>query len=311
MFFPKPVLIGLSLLAIVGGSAKAAKDTADDPANCRDRLEKMICIVEPVWKAFRHENALGRECLEGSNRYRSTFIAIFNTYPKRLQTVMCRLNRIFVEKSFFASGYAHVKANSIGIHQDALDKRPELGDFATWKERLAYSRPAIEENRREPLPIVSSRLPLSLPGTAYFIVAHELGHLIDKKLGASAKGAGPFASLSWSEKDNKVLPQTLPLNWKRPCFYLCRIPKYAVTRPSSAYVALKRSAFVSLAATINPAEDFAETLTFYVMSKLPAFQYLIRAGGLTIDIKQKLTTAIMRPKVRYMENLLRRSERDH
>jgi hypothetical protein len=305
MCFLRSALVGLSLVATIVDPVKAGKETTDASANCRDRLEKMICIVEPVQYAFRHKNALGRKCMKGSNRYKSTFIDIFNAYPKRLQTVMCRLNRIFVEKSFFASGYAHFEANSIGIHQDALDKRPKLGDFATWKERLAYSRPVIEENPEEAHPIVSSRIPLSLPSTAFYIVTHELGHLIDKEIAASAKGAGPFASLSWSEKDNKLLRQTLPLNWKRPCFYLCRISKYATTPPKSAYAALKRSAFVSLAATINPAEDFAETFTFYVMSRLPAFEYLIRAGELTIDVKRKLTTEILRPKVRYMENLLR------
>ncbi len=42
------------------------------------------------------------------------------------------------------------------------------------------------------------------------------------------------------------------------------------------------------------------------MSRLPEFQYLIRADGLVIDIKQKLAAEIMRPKILYMQNLLRR-----
>jgi len=310
MFFPRLTPLGISLLALFSGPAIADKDAADSPENCRARLEKMICIVEPVKNVFGHKNVLDRKCLKGSERYSSVFNEIFLTYPKTLQTVMCRLNRIFVEKSFWASGYAHIKANSIGIHQDALDKRSKLSDWATWKEQLAYSRSTANDKPREQLPTVSARLPLSLRGTAHFIVTHELAHFIYKASRASAKGSGSFASLSWTGNDNKAQPQTLPTNWKRPCFYLCRIPKYATTRPSSAYAALERSAFVSLYATRNPAEDFAETLTFYVMAKLPGFQYLIRSGGSIIDIKQKLAAEIMRPKVRYIEKLLRRLEHD-
>ncbi len=298
--------ISITMLALFGGRAFASKDSNYDSEHCRARLDRMVCIVEPVSDVFRHTNVLDRKCLNGGERHGSIFKDIFSSYPKALQAAMCRLNRIFVEKSFWASGYAHIRANSIGIQQDALDKRSSLSDWATWKEQRAYSHSTTNDEPNKQLPTVSAHLPLSLRGAAHFIVTHELAHLIDKATGASERGPGSFAALSWTGHDGALEPRTLPRDWKQPCFYLCRIPKYATAKPSSAYAALERSSFVSLYATRSPAEDFAETLTFYVMSRLPEFQYVIRADGLVIDIKQKLTAEIMRPKILYMQNLLRR-----
>ncbi|MGI9388258.1 MAG: hypothetical protein ACR2OX_12585 [Methyloligellaceae bacterium] len=280
--------------------------------DCRDQIGDMVCLVKPVQHLFRRSDLLSRTCLPSSDTYKSTFLEIFDAYPKPLRNKMCGLNRIFIEQSFWASGYAHVKTNAIGVRQDILDKHLSLSEWATWKERRAYDNPKASDKADTDLPRVSAHLPLLSNGAAYYIVTHELAHLIDMATGASDLGKQSFADWSWKKANKRTVPQGLSPDWKRPCFYFCGHRSHATTRPQNAYEMLRKSPFISLYATRNPAEDFAETLTFFVSSKQTGFRYVIHlADGSEIDIPEKLESELMRPKIEYIVNMLQRMRYQH
>lgn len=308
----KLCLLSAVLLIQFCGGALAKTTTLIASEDCRDRISTMVCLVKPIRNLFRRSDILSRTCLPGSGSYQSTFLEIFDSYPKPLQKKMCGLNRIFVEQSFWASGYAHVKTNAIGVRQDILDKNLSLSNWATWKEQHAYDHSKERDKADTDLPTVSAYLPLSASGAAYYVVTHELAHLIDKATGASDMGQKSFAGWSWKRANDVTVPQGLSPDWKRPCFYLCGHKGSTTTRPRNAYDTLRKSRFISLYATRDPAEDFAETLTFFVLSRQPEFQYVIHLGdGSKIDIREKLMSKLMRPKIDYIADLLRRMGLPH
>ena len=307
MNYEKLCVLSAIFLFHLGGGALAKTVTHIASDDCRDRIGRMVCLVKPIRNLFRRSDLLSRTCLPGGDTYELTFLEIFDAYPKPLQNKMCGLNRIFIEQSFWASGYAHIKTNAIGVRQDILDKHLSLSDWATWKEQSAYDYP-----KDAGLPKVSAHLPLSSSGAAYYIVTHELAHLIGVATGASDLGKQSFADWSWKKANKRAVPQGLSPDWKRPCFYLCGHKSHATTRPQNTYETLRKSPFISLYATSNPAEDFAETLTFYVLSRQPGFRYVIQlADGSEIDIREKLESEPMRPKIEYIANMLQRMAYQH
>lgn len=286
--------------------ARAEDELTQSP--CAGTLAAKVCLVDPPKRSQRGIGDLRRPCLPGSREYVSTFLRIYTFYPKRLRKEMCRLKRIFVEKSFWASGYADPGGPSIAIRRDILDRNLTLSEWATWKEQLSFT--GSEGGDRSPagLPFVSAALPLPVSGAAYFIVTHELAHLMDRDIGASKIAPGSFASLSWRAKD-EIDAQALTADWPRPCFYLCRRGKLERSRVPKLYATLSGGAFASLYATRNPTEDFADTLTFHVLARQPGFRYRVHYGnGRTWDLKRHLASDAMRRKISFVESVLRRQE---
>lgn len=298
-------LVGL-LLTLGSPQARAEDDLAQSP--CGGTLAAKVCLVDPPTRSQRGIGDLRRPCLPGSRDYVSTFLRIYTFYPKQLREEMCRLKRIFVENSFWASGYADPGGPSIAVRREILDRNLTLSQWATWKEQLSFegSKEAYRSAAR--LPFISAALPLPVSGAAYFIVTHELAHLMDRDIGASKVAPGSFASLSWRAK-NKIDTQALTADWPRPCFYLCRRGKLKPARVPELYGALSRGAFASLYATRNPTEDFADTMTFHILARHPGFRYRVHYGdGRVWDIGRHLDSAAMQPKRAFIESVLQRRD---
>src|SRR5688500_7622739 len=70
------------------------------PAECRERIASLMCLVEP--------GAIGseRKCLPGGEKYASHFEALYDQYPPEIRRVFCSLRNIFVEKQFVGTAYA-------------------------------------------------------------------------------------------------------------------------------------------------------------------------------------------------------------
>jgi len=290
---------------LVGLAVMLATAIASERDPCVARVAAMVCVAEPVRRLLRREDILDRTCLQESGTYRDLFVQIYQAYPKSLQNVMCRLDRIFIEKRFWASGYAHVKSNAIGVREDVLSRRTSLSAWATWKERLAYLPDGEPRSGDAQVPTVVATLPGVAHGAAFFVVAHELAHMIDAARRASRVRRGRFGALAWSWIDDETLrPVGLPEGWRAPCFYLCGNERYAARRPADAYAKLANSPFVSLYATRNPAEDLAETITYTALLANPAFGYRVEVGGRVFDVREKLKSDEMREKVAYANRLL-------
>ena len=107
-------------------SAHAALAAQESSTYCRARVQASICVVSPMRQLLRRQDVLQRRCLPGSAKFAGAILESYQRMPPLLQQQMCKLDRIFVERAFWASGYAHPKTNTIGVHQRMFEEQKSL-----------------------------------------------------------------------------------------------------------------------------------------------------------------------------------------
>ncbi|MGI9380228.1 MAG: hypothetical protein ACR2OW_11305 [Methyloligellaceae bacterium] len=300
------ILIAGICAGFLESTAATARIADMSRADCQRHIARIVCLVDPIDKILSRSDLLTRPCLPEGRTYVKEMQDIYRLFPEPVNRMMCGLNRIFVEKKFWASGYAHRRTNSIGIQQQLLEEKQSLSAWLTWKERLSFQLPNIE-NTDIRLPTIRAEAPGAAGRATYYIVAHELAHLIDLSNGISDIRKGDFSRLSWTVRRRYLRSQTLPSNWERPCFYLCRGNKIKAARAPRVYQALRKSAYVSLYATRNPSEDFADTLTIFLLTQLPGFRYELSLGDQVISRMNSFwQPQQLREKLTYIDLLLKR-----
>ncbi|MEM9359878.1 MAG: putative zinc-binding metallopeptidase [Pseudomonadota bacterium] len=222
---------------------------------------------------------------------------------------MCKLDRIFIERSFWASGYAHPRTNTIGIHQRMFDEQRALTDWATWKEQLPFRLKDVEDliARGQPihLPRIVAKAPDREVSSAFFIIVHELAHRIDMDNRLTWSTKSDFTRISWQVMKQHFKSTHLPPSWTVPCFYRCDDNKIPLTSIGNVYQDLKTGGFVSLYASRHPSEDFAETMTYYVMSQQKDLEFELRIGNTKVfDLRSLRTSKLIQAKFDYMRELL-------
>ena len=299
------------LVIIAYASPTPAATHLDTPLICEQRIANALCLAEPVRNVFRSSKPSARQCAKTSQNYKRHFHRIYHELPPALQREMCSLDYIFIEKAFWASGYAHPKFNAIGIHRRFLDKRTSLSEWATWKERLAFATDQINARlaagKPINLPVVSANTPDGPVLASYYVVAHELAHRMDLKNGFTRGGTGRFARLSWRGRGRHARGLTLPGDWRPPCFYRCGGSRQRIDLADAltAYRGLIGSSFVSLYATVNPAEDFAETVVYHIMSKRQDLNFELSIGASKVlDLNENDRSPTLIKKLEFVEKLL-------
>lgn len=166
----------------------------------------------------------------------------------------------------------HAAAGFVILDVKAIDRK--ANDWATWKENSPFAQDgnivikalieADDHNKRI--------------ATIQYILLHEFGHILAigedfhppwdaPQKTADALQQYPFAAVSW--KINAQTFQYEPLIAQdgfdcAPVHYYSEQPKLPTSKAESCYRALEQTAFVSLYASTNPFDDFAETFAFYV-----------------------------------------------
>src|SRR5689334_2147175 len=78
--------------------------------DCRARIKKVVCLVEPEPSKTAGAGIAGadpksRSCLPGGDAYAAPFEILYDHYPPVLQKVFCSLGKIYIEKEFFGTAY--------------------------------------------------------------------------------------------------------------------------------------------------------------------------------------------------------------
>lgn len=90
-----------------------------------------------------------------------------------------------------------------------------------------------------------------------------------------------------------------------PCFYRCDGDKLSMSDIHQVYGNLLQGGFVSLYASRHPSEDFAETLTYYVMTLQKDLEFELQVGPTkVIDLNSLQKNRLVRQKFDYMRDLL-------
>src|ERR1035437_9877657 len=77
-----------------------------DISQCRAQIALAVCLVDPPKDPTK--DGIDRPCLPGGEAYVVPFEALFDRFPLHLQRVFCSLDKIFIEKEFFATAYARL-----------------------------------------------------------------------------------------------------------------------------------------------------------------------------------------------------------
>lgn len=294
-------------------SLKSLKSTEED---CRAHIRKITCLTEG---AYTERN---RTCLPGSESYAHFFEEIHDNFPPVLQKVFCSLQNINVEKEFFGTAYAEVDPVTnkvfIGIRKSVIDENLDLTAWSSWKEQLSFGGISDSYTTMPHLPVHETGNSHKVNDFLYFVIAHEFGHVIDfaNELNVTESclsedcqlKAGTWGSISW-ETYKTAKPENEFLYRKGLCFYTCEGKFLDPSTVEPIYEALvHRSDFVSLYATTQPWDDFADSLAYVMIHQNLKASYVIHSNqGTSYDIIKKVSSPLFAKKLHFINQLLKDS----
>ncbi|MGE3260932.1 MAG: hypothetical protein AB7K68_04045 [Bacteriovoracia bacterium] len=307
---------------------KAAKALAAE--SCRENIARTVCLVDPIPD---HENLGARICLEGGQAYAKYFENLYDRYPPALQKMFCSLRHIYIEKKMAGTAYAGLNRDTngnpdgalMGVRKSVLDEELDLNTWATWKEQLSFGG---GNSYRNPLPTLPTITSFNSAGTSdflYFVITHEFGHIFDfaNNLNQTQNCTTPvdktqqpecemvpgsWGSISWATSQKAKPENEFPLR-KYLCFYWCNGQTIAHNDVLNVYSGLADTDFISLYATSQAWDDFADSLAYYLSYKNLGASYSIDTKqGPSYDIMEKLHAPIFAKKREYIERFLERSD---
>lgn len=304
---------------------KGPSTFSSEALDCRAHIAKVICLVEPMKNNDPYEQ---RTCLPGGDRYIETFQTLYDHYPPVLQKVFCSLNHLYIEKNFFGTAYAGLGRDKegrpngaiMGIRQSVIDENLDLPSWASWKEQLSFGGVADSYTVSPDLPIISSRSTTTAQDFLYFVIAHEFGHILDfandvNKVISCDEDSDEcemheesWGALSWITS-LRPRPENEFANRRGLCFYWCNGSSLKKADVPQIYRDLNRSNFISLYATTQPWDDFADSLAYISMQKnlRTVYQIDTRQGDV-YDVMERLNAPTFQAKREYLENFLKRSD---
>lgn len=298
------------------------------PEGCRARIEKLLCLVDPAPEGASEKP---RPCVFGEDLSSGAraLEKIYDAYPLALKRIFCDLNRIYVEREFYGTAYAGTDPSGeqviMGIRASLLLAQPipHMTHWITWKEQLSFGGRQDSYETRDDLVkvVVNSQLPNEANDFLHFVIAHEIGHLLDFRYhvndfvcpadtdssSACTPKAGSWSALSWKA----FYPQYKPtdedpwgLSYYEPnkeasfahrdqlCFYGCKPGHGSPELAPELYKELERSSLLTTYSATNAYDDFAEALAFYVSTQAAPWSYqVILTSGENYDLAQKFLHA--------------------
>ena len=214
----------------------------------------------------------------------------------------------------------------MGIRQSLLDNLLTLAHWATWKEQLSFGGKKDSYEITFGLPQVQTR---SADGVRefndflLFVTAHEFGHIIDfanqinRPLNKDCYAdenvdcrmdPKSWAGFSWETFKKPKAEAQFP-GREQLCFYWCTNQFVSQSTTPALYEGLYRSSFISIYASTQPWDDFADSLAYFVLANSLGGTYFVQTGqGQTYDMMAKLTHDVFLDKYRFLDRLLKRHD---
>jgi hypothetical protein len=183
-----------------------------DLTKALDALERKVCLTIG-------DRANGPRDRCEPHVARSTYLQplrdVFSAAPPVLKAYLCSLDRIYFDyhspwnASFAALPDSQTgrEYRSVAVRRGVLENRVRYAEWATaWTQHWWTGGPIDRPSNDPTLPRVEIETPLSGPaGTLYHLLAHEVGHLLDRDYGGGLGRRpdnkpfepGEFGYLSW------------------------------------------------------------------------------------------------------------------
>lgn len=297
---------------------------ANRPTDCRSQIARAVCVVNSRF-ARNGATTMSRACMQGSEPYVAFFESVYDQFPATLQTMFCSVRTIYVEQQLESVAYGGMAGGGavIGVRKSVIDEALEISRLISWKEQLPFGGRRDAYDVRDDLPIVDIRSetpPVQL--LAYYVIAHEFGHLFDFandinsftncSIGVDSDRCRPransFTALSW-ETGATPKPEFDYPHRREVCYYNCRVAPLPRTAIPEMYEGLAKTGFVSVYASTNIYDDFAESLAFVMLHAHPDVTYYLDTNqGQRYDMLAKLGAPAFAEKRAYMEDFLQRTD---
>lgn len=268
--------------------------------DCKQQFLDAICYVKD--SNARERDASKRVCHPTPAKYVELLSKAYDELPHSIRPTFCHLKRLFIETEFNATGYASpflepapeesteitdaYKTTGwiIGLNESRVLKSIwSLSEWMNRKEQTLFGIP-LEDPLNEVTPkfqidfeIEDSKIELMVD-----VLVHETGHLIDfaNKINnydafnctsqdfkdCDYLNVSAFALISWTPHSD--WREQVKYSEQRPCYYLClgddQWKPIDLNEAKNYYSGfLQKGGFISPYASVHPAEDFAESFTFY------------------------------------------------
>jgi hypothetical protein len=302
----------------------------EKPTNCRDHIRKILCLKS----ADTDNQNKGSVCVEEGLNYAHFFEELYDVYPLALQKMFCSLTVINIERSFGGTAYAgivkdvlgNIQGVEMGIRKSVLDENLNLQTWATWKEQLSFGGIADSYTLTKGLPQISTHTNNKVNDFLYFVVAHEFGHIfdfanelnktkdvcadkeIDGKITECEMAEQSWGAISWITRNRPRLENDF-INRSSLCFYSCNQKFIATSNINNLYSDLYNTNFISTYSSIQPWDDFADSLAYYLVRQNLDTKYIVNtAQGVTFDMIMKVNSPVWSDKYNYIKNFLERTD---
>jgi hypothetical protein len=281
-----------------------------DASACRERIREAVCLADgPPADPTKGESPHSRPCRRDVDKtyFTEPLVGLVDRLPPPLRRVFCTVDEIRIENSFTGSAYAgfsepdaHGQTHPLlGFRRSIYEQRVGLSPWSTWKEQLSFGGPLeafgmnpvlqrVEANTADP----------NFQDLLFFLVSHEMGHLLDfthglnnydcvgeahEDLSNCTFRAGSWGALSW-RTPGEVLPQDDFTNRSKLCFYDCPSGTVPPDQMHATYEGFLKSSFASLYGSQQPWDDFAESVAFASLQLEGKVPYrVILPDGMTVD----------------------------
>ena len=260
-------------------------------AQCEANIQKAVCSttaradeISAQWDQLT--------CAADSKTFVVDVMALYDEMPERMRPSLCTLEKIFISDGILSTAFASPIENSagkiiggyIGIRKSTFLNQPDSLTLMSWKEQLPFggSTQFLQVNPNLVHLNYGVKLDHLSHDGLFYVISHELGHLIDFDNGINSnyRGGTPAASwqsLSWHSVRSPIAA-SMYKDQQNFCYYDCD----SYLQPSTAlsiYQSLAQSAFITTYSGTNSLEDFAEYWAWYQLLNFKFANFVIDIPG--------------------------------
>jgi hypothetical protein len=300
-----------------------------DLKDCRARIKNIICWVEP-WDENGPEDQV-RACIPGGEKYASAFEGHFDRSPEYIQKMYCHLDKLWIEKNFYATAYAtpvmdasgKIVGGGVGVREEILNSNLSFDSWISWKEETSFGGPLVTSGKS--LDLIHYKSNRNTKEFFFdYVMNHEFGHLFDfanslnqigqceyykgddgkyHRRGDCKPLPGSWSDISWFDTEFPKAEQRYAFR-DDLCFYSCHGKYIPQNNAADLFAGLMQTNFHSTYASANMMEDWAEAFALTIAHENFGLNYGIEIQGRYFDMSQHFYSPLMSEKKTYVEKFI-------
>ncbi len=301
-----------------------------DLKDCRARIQKAICWVEPFSNDDEQAGERERPCLAGGEKFATAFEGHFDRSPDFIKQMYCHVDKLWIEKDFYATAYASpvmvndvMVGGGVGVRQEILESNMPFDAWISWKEETSFGGPTKTSGKS--LDLIHYKSNRNTKEFFFdYVMSHEFGHLFDfannlnqisdcrwerqpdgtyKQIGDCKPLANSWTEISWADVQTPKAEYIYPYR-DELCFYFCNGKFISPDHAADLFAGLAQTNFHSTYASSGMMEDWAEAFALTISHDILGLNYGLEIRGRYFDLSQHFYSPMMEPKRSYVQKFI-------